>query len=81
MHSDNANGRFRRNPVAPTRVGESFTSNTRTGRAIFLTCCSPLSSKAKPSLSRTWSRTTRLMEIPPGAAKASRRAATLTPSP
>ena len=58
-----------------------FTSNTRTGRAMFLTCCSPLSSKAKPSLSRTWSRTTRLTQIPPGVAKASRRAATLTPSP
>ncbi|MGC2199463.1 MAG: hypothetical protein WA633_04840 [Stellaceae bacterium] len=58
-----------------------FTSNTRTGRAIFLTCCSPLSSKAKLSLSRTWSRTTLLTQIPPGGAKASSRAATLTPSP
>ena len=29
-------------------------------RAMFLTCCSPGSSKAKATLSRTWSRTTRL---------------------
>ena len=36
---------------------------------MFLTCCSPKSSKAKSSLSRTWSRTTRLMQIPPGSAK------------
>ena len=48
---------------------------------MFLTCCSPMSSKAKSSLSRTWSRTTRLTQIPPGSAKASSRAATFTPSP
>src|SRR6267143_1677184 len=29
---------------------------------MFLTCCSPLSSKPKSSLSRTWSRTTRLAD-------------------
>jgi len=52
-----------------------------TGRAMFLTCCSPMSSNAKASLSRTWSRTTRLTQMPPGSAKVSSRAATLTPSP
>jgi hypothetical protein len=36
MHSDNANGRFRRNPVAPTRVGE------RTGFHPFETLWLPL---------------------------------------
>ena len=53
----------------------------RTGRAMFLTCCSPRSSNAKASLSRTWSRTTRLTQMPPGSARVSRRAAMLTPSP
>jgi len=48
---------------------------------MFLTCCSPISSKEKASLSRTWSRTTRLTQIPPGSANPSSRAATLTPSP
>src|SRR6202040_3639292 len=42
---------------------------------MFLTRCSPASSNAKSSLSRTWSRTTRLTQIPPGSAKASSRAA------
>jgi hypothetical protein len=51
------------------------------GRAMFLTCWSPSSSNPKSTLSRTWSRTTRLTQIPPGSAKASSRAATLTPSP
>src|SRR6516165_8556001 len=54
---------------------------TRIGRVMFLTCCSPISSNEKASLSRTWSRTTRLTQIPPGSARASRRAAMLTPSP
>src|SRR5271166_6530266 len=48
---------------------------------MFLTCCSPMSSKGRATLSRTWSRTTRLTQIPPGSARASSRAATLTPSP
>src|SRR5215468_6839467 len=48
---------------------------------MFLTCCSPISSKAKSSLSRIWSRTTRLTQIPPGSASASKRAAMFTPSP
>src|SRR5260370_16317142 len=48
---------------------------------MFLTCCSPMSSNEKSSLSRTWSRTTRVMQIPPGSASASKRAATFTPSP
>ena len=48
---------------------------------MFLTCCSPRSSNATSSLSRTWSYTTRLTQMPPGSASASRRAATLTPSP
>ena len=40
---------------------------------MFLTCCSPVSSKVNSSLSRTWSRTTRLTQIPPGSASASKR--------
>src|SRR6516162_6331901 len=56
-------------------------AKTRTDRAIFLTLCSPLSSNGYGSLSLIWSRTTREMQIPPGSASASRRAATLTPSP
>src|SRR6266446_4510810 len=36
---------------------------------MFLTCCSPKSSKPNSTLSRTWSRTTRLTQIPPGSAK------------
>src|SRR5215470_5492134 len=52
-----------------------------TGRAMFLTWCSPMSSNEKCSLSRTSSRTMRLTQIPPGSARASRRAAMLTPSP
>ncbi len=42
---------------------------------MFLTCCSPMSSNEKSSLSRTSSRTMRLTQIPPGSAKACRRAA------
>src|SRR5215469_15350196 len=53
----------------------------RTGRAMFLTCCSPISSNEKSSLSRTCSCAAALMQIPPGSASASRRAAMLTPSP
>src|ERR1700704_906861 len=48
---------------------------------MFLTLCSPRSSKLKSSLSRTWSRTTRLTQIPPGSASASRRGAALQPPP
>src|SRR5713101_5710248 len=48
---------------------------------MFLTACSPMSSKARSSLSRTGSRTIRETQMPPGSASASSRAATLTPSP
>src|SRR5260370_20366110 len=67
--------------VASAETMPGRTRYTRSGRAMFWTRCSPASSKAKSSLSRTWSRTTRLTQIPPGAARASSRAATLTPSP
>src|SRR5207302_10042912 len=66
-----AGGRDARVPI--------FTANTRIGRAIFLRLFSPMSSKAKSSLSRIWSRTTRLTQMPPGSAKPSRRAARSTP--
>jgi len=59
----------------------SRTRYARTGRGIFFTTCSPRSSNVQSSLSRTWSRTTRLIQIPPGSASASSRAATFTPSP
>ena len=57
------------------------TRNTRTGRVMFLTWCSPRSSSARSSLSRTWSRAEREMQMPPGGVSASIGAATLTPSP
>jgi len=59
-------------PPSPTRY-------TRTGRAMFLTWCSPRSSNAKGSRSRTWSWTVLETSTPPGSAKASSRAATFTP--
>ena len=55
--------------------------NTRTGRAMFLTCCSPRSAKASGSLSRTWSQAMSETHRPPGSQIDSRRAAMLTPSP
>ena len=51
------------------------------GLAMFLTCCSPRSSKARSSLSRTCRAPQRETQIPPGSARASSRAAMLTPSP
>src|ERR1700730_11288461 len=48
---------------------------------MFLTLCSPISLSGYGNLSRIWSRTVREMQIPPGSASASSRAATLTPSP
>ena len=69
-------------PLTPNPVMASERNvYTRTGRAMFLTLCSPQSSNEKGSLSRIWSRTTREMQIPPGSASASSRAATFTPSP
>src|SRR5215472_5200417 len=62
-------------------MARSRTLYTRSGLAMFLTCCSPRSSKEQSSLSRIWSRTTREMQIPLGSASASSRAATFTPSP
>src|SRR4051794_2354081 len=48
---------------------------------MFLTTCSPLSKKPIGSFSPICSRTEALTQISPGSASASRRAATLTPSP
>ena len=70
------------------RIGQfaSYRLETREGAFFVLTHepripshigCSPISSNENESLSRT----TRLTQIPPGSAKASSRAATLTPSP
>src|SRR5215471_13923297 len=68
--------------VKDPETGRRVSSPTaRTGRAMFLTCCSPRSSKVTGNLSRTWSRTAREMHSPPGSHKLSSRAATLTPSP
>src|SRR6516164_5555680 len=53
----------------------------RTGLVMFLTCCSPRSSKAMSRRSRTCSCAAALRQIPPGSASASSRAAMLTPSP
>jgi len=59
----------------------SRTRKTRTGRAMFLRFCSPMSSKPRSSLPMASSWTRAETQIPPGSANASRRAATLTPSP
>src|SRR6188472_323444 len=48
---------------------------------MFLTEYVPRSSNVKLSLSSTWSRTTRLAQIPPGSANVCKRAAMFTPSP
>src|SRR6516164_3008082 len=48
---------------------------------MFLTCCSPRSSKAMSRRSRTCSCAAALTQIPPGSASASSLAAMLTPSP
>ena len=56
-------------------------ANTRTGRAMFFTCCSPESVKVNGSLSRTWSQARSEMHSPPGSQIDSSRAAMLTPSP
>src|SRR5215468_4294283 len=48
---------------------------------MFLSCCSPISRKAMSSLPVASSRTRAETQMPPGSAKPSSRAATLTPSP
>ena len=57
------------------------TRYTRTGRAMFLSACSPISSKSRSSRPRGSSCTRAETQIPPGSAMPSSRAATLTPSP
>ena len=52
-----------------------------TGRAMFLSARSPISSKARSSLPTASSCTRAETQIPPGSASAFRRAATLIPSP
>src|SRR5690242_6723366 len=76
--------RRRGSPTGTVPAGNSATvsgrkAKTRTDRTMFFTLCSPRSSNAYGSLSRIWSLTTRDMQIPPGSANASSRAATLTP--
>ena len=61
--------------------GAGTTRWTRTGRSMFFSICGPRSSKARSSLLATCSRTVSETTTPPGVANASRRAATLTPSP
>src|ERR1700720_1803759 len=48
---------------------------------MFLSCCSPISRKTRSSLPAASSCTRAETQIPPGSARPSRRAATLTPSP
>src|SRR6516225_3909803 len=67
--------------IGNSAIASGRNAKTRTERAMFLTLCSPLSSNGYGNLSLIWSRTTRDMQMPPGSASASRRAATLTPSP
>jgi hypothetical protein len=55
--------------------------NTCTGRSIFLSATSPMSSSFTSILPCTSSRTLADMQMLPGSANASRRAAIFTPSP
>ena len=62
-------------------VGSGWKRNARTGSAMFLTACSPWSSKSASTRFFTAHSTGSEIAIPPGSASASRRAAMLTPSP
>ena len=53
----------------------------RTGRAMFFSACSPPSRNSVSILPRTWRKASSEMQMPPGSAMPSRRAARLTPSP
>ena len=55
--------------------------NARTGERMPLTRCSPMSSNSASNRPRVLSRTEAETTMPPGSARASSRAATLTPSP
>jgi hypothetical protein len=55
------------------------TKNAWIGYGMFLTYCSPMSSSA--GVEPSWSRTDSEMQIPPGRASRSRRAAMLMPEP
>src|SRR5215471_5282864 len=80
--ADRRNGCYRRHLL--TELGDIELAVPRTRRfapIAVVRAYAPRSSKPKSTLSRTWSRTTRLTQMPPGSAKASSRAATLTPSP
>jgi hypothetical protein len=52
-----------------------------TGRSMFLSVFSPISRNGRPSLPNIASRTVDEMQMPPGSASGSSRAATLIPSP
>ena len=81
----NAAQRLQFGPVpavtAPVPAASGRTLQTRTGSAMFLTVCSPRSSNAMSTLPLVWSRTAPVTQMPPGSARASIRAAMLTPSP
>jgi len=62
-------------------LGPITTRKTRTGRVMFFSVCSPMSSKARSSRPAASSLTRAETQIPPGSARPSSRAATLTPSP
>ena len=66
-------------------AGEPAPSNrarhARIGSAMFFSACGPMSSKAISTLPRIWRWASSEMQIPPGCAIPSSRAAMLTPSP
>src|SRR6516165_4133125 len=70
-------------PITEVAVGEVSppTRYALIGWAMFFTCCSPRSMASRGSFVPMWSRTTPEMQIPPGSARASNRAAILTASP
>jgi hypothetical protein len=79
---DGLSGRGSRNIGAgDAGVGSCASRYTRTGRAMFLTCWSPRSSKLSGTRSRTCSNTALEITTPPGSASASNRAAMFTASP
>ena len=65
----------------PAPRSEGAMAKTSTGRAMFLNERGPSAWKSAFSARLTWSNTWREMQMPPGSAMPSSRAATLMPSP
>src|SRR5262249_46514328 len=83
IHMSRRDGRHRCGFAAATGAGNpsSLTENARMGSAMFLTACTPRSSKVAATRFLTAPRTASDTTIPPGSASACSRAAMLTPSP